>query len=62
MTDSINGAPVLQLPDAEEPFVVEEDASDVGAGEVLLQRVGPGKKLHLCTFFSHRLSPLSATT
>ncbi|XP_071210165.1 uncharacterized protein [Salvelinus alpinus] len=52
----ILSAPILTLPTADEPFVVEVDASEVGVGAVLSQR-GEDKRLHPCAFFSHRLTP-----
>ncbi|KAK1804836.1 hypothetical protein P4O66_003676 [Electrophorus voltai] len=45
------------LPDAELPFVIEVDASEVGVGAVLPQPSGEDKKLHPCAYFSQRLSP-----
>ncbi|KAK1789050.1 hypothetical protein P4O66_015007 [Electrophorus voltai] len=44
-------APILQRPDAELPFIVEVDASEVGVGAVLSQRSGEDKKLHPCAYF-----------
>lgn len=50
-------APILTLPDADLPFVVEVDTSTTGVGAVLSQRGLLDGKLHPCAFFSHRLSP-----
>lgn len=49
-------APILQVPDPDQQFVVEVDASDMGVGAVLSQRLTSDQKLHPCAFFSHRLS------
>ncbi|KAK1801598.1 hypothetical protein P4O66_004553 [Electrophorus voltai] len=49
-------APILQLPDAELPFVIEVDVYEVGVGAVLSQRSGEDK-LYPCAYFSRRLSP-----
>lgn len=43
-------APILQVPDPSLQFVVEVDASGVGA--VLSQRAAADQKLHPCNFFS----------
>ncbi|KAK1806150.1 hypothetical protein P4O66_000042 [Electrophorus voltai] len=50
-------APILRLPDAELPFIIEVDASEVGVGAVLSQRSGEDKRLHPCAYFSLCLSP-----
>lgn len=50
-------APILTLPDPNQQFVVEVDASDVGVGAVLSQRSSVDNKIHPCAFFSRRLSP-----
>ncbi|KAK2905603.1 hypothetical protein Q8A73_009546 [Channa argus] len=49
-------APILCLLDPSKPFIVEVDASDVGVGAVLSQRVERDSKVHPCAFFSCRLS------
>ncbi|KAL2095538.1 hypothetical protein ACEWY4_007686 [Coilia grayii] len=49
-------APILQVPNPEQQFVVKVDVSDVGAGAVLSQRRREDDKLHPCAFFSRRLS------
>lgn len=41
--------PILISPDPESQFIIEVDASDVGVGVVLDQKVHP------CTFYSHQL-------
>lgn len=56
MKRRFTSALVLNLPDAERPFVVEVDASDVEVGAILSQR-GMDNKLHPCAFLSHRLTP-----
>lgn len=48
-------APILRQPDLSRQFIVEVDASDVGVGAVLSQQ--QEGKLHLCAYFSRRLSP-----
>ena len=49
-------APILQVPDPDQQFVVEVDASDVGVGAVQSQRSTSDQKLHPCAFFSRQLS------
>ena len=50
-------ASVLTHPDPQLPFIVEVDASEVGVGAVLSQRVSHDQKVHPCAFFSRRLTP-----
>ena len=49
--------PILTLPDPELQFIIEVDASNVWVGGVLSQRSPKDNKVHLCAFFSKRLSP-----
>ncbi|KAK3549103.1 hypothetical protein QTP70_031898 [Hemibagrus guttatus] len=49
-------APILRHPDSDLPFVVEVDASSSGLGAVLSQRHGEPGKLHLCAFYSRKLT------
>ncbi len=57
LKDRFTSAPVLTIPDPELPFIVDVDASEVGVGAVLSQRVIKDNKVHPCAFFSHKLSP-----
>lgn len=57
LKERFSSAPILRVPDPDSQFVVEVDASDVGLGAVLSQRVTDDQKLHPCAFFSRRLSP-----
>ena len=50
-------APILIQPDPNRQFVVEVDASDSGVGAFLSQRSESEGKMHLCAFFSRKLSP-----
>lgn len=50
--------PILQHPDPEKAFVVEGDASDVGVGAILSQRMGEKNKLHPIAFFSKKFLPI----
>lgn len=50
-------APILITPDPGRQFIVEVDTSDVAVGTVLYQRSPIDEKVHLCAYFSHRLSP-----
>jgi len=53
LKESLVVAPVLLLPDPEEPFVVETDASNVATGGILSQRVD--NKWHPVAFYSQVL-------
>ena len=50
-------APILVHPDPERQFIMEVDASNTGLGAVLSQRSAGDAKVHLCAFYSHKLSP-----
>uniref|UniRef100_A0A803JG23 Gypsy retrotransposon integrase-like protein 1 n=1 Tax=Xenopus tropicalis TaxID=8364 RepID=A0A803JG23_XENTR len=52
-----SSAPILRPPDSALPFIVEVDASEVGAGAVLSQRHPITNKMHPCAFFSRKFSP-----
>ena len=49
-------APILIMPNPEQQFILEVDASDTGAGAVLSQQA-PDNKVHPCAYFSRHLSP-----
>lgn len=48
---ALTSAPILALPDLQQPFVIETDASGIGIGAVLHQ------KRHLIAYFSKKLAP-----
>ena len=50
-------APVLILPQPSRQFIMEVDASDVGIGTVLSQRLEEDQHVHPVAFLSHRFSP-----
>ena len=50
-------APILVHPDGKAQFIVEVDASNIGVGAFLSQCLTGDSKVHLCAFYSHRLSP-----
>ncbi|KAK1795660.1 hypothetical protein P4O66_001153 [Electrophorus voltai] len=56
LKNAVTTAPVLQQPDLERPFMVEVDASNVGAGAVLSQHMGERGGLRPIAYFSRKLS------
>ena len=50
-------APILTVPDPQQQFVVEVDASNDGVGAILSQRAAGDNKMHPCAFLSRKLSP-----
>ncbi|KAI2652522.1 Transposon Tf2-9 polyprotein [Labeo rohita] len=48
---------VLSMPDPEQQFIVEVDASNVGVGAVLSHHSPKDGRVHPCAIFSHRLNP-----
>ncbi|XP_061550331.1 uncharacterized protein LOC133411694, partial [Phycodurus eques] len=57
LKSSFTSAPILTLPDLQQQFVVEVDASDAGIGAVLSQKSLKDDKLHPCAFLSKKLTP-----
>lgn len=51
LKQAMTNAPVLALPDFDQPFILETDASDSGIGAILSQAK------HLIAYFSRKLSP-----
>ncbi|KAM4705173.1 MAM and LDL-receptor class A domain-containing protein 1 [Rhinophrynus dorsalis] len=49
-------APLLRYPDPTQPFLIEVDASELGAGAVLSQRDEVTNRLHPCSYFSKQFS------
>ena len=56
MKASLTTAPVLKVPEANKPFIVHSDASDVGLGAVLSQ-VGEDGEEHPIAYASQKLKP-----
>ncbi|XP_041434034.1 uncharacterized protein LOC121398794 [Xenopus laevis] len=56
LKEAFISAPVLRHPDSSLPFIVEVDASEIGAGAVLSQQHPVSGKIHPCAFFSKRFS------
>ncbi|XP_056425793.1 uncharacterized protein LOC130367400, partial [Hyla sarda] len=57
LKSAFSSAPVLSRPDPSKPFLLEVDASSVGAGAVLLQKNSSGHAV-TCGFFSRTFSRL----
>ncbi|KAJ8343397.1 hypothetical protein SKAU_G00307260 [Synaphobranchus kaupii] len=49
--------PILITPNPSLPFIVEVDASELGAGAILSQHSPVDRKLHPCAYFSRALTP-----
>ncbi len=57
LKEAFCSTPILAHPDPNRLFVVEVDASTIGAGTVLSQCKGEPPVLHPCAYFSKKLSP-----
>lgn len=57
LKDMFSKAPVLQHPNPDLQYIVEVDASEVGAGAVLSQRQPTSGRIHPVAFFSRKFSP-----
>ena len=55
INDCMTAAPLLLPPNPESPYVIEADASDFGAGSVLLQKGSDGS-MHPLAFESKKFS------
>ncbi|KAJ1088807.1 hypothetical protein NDU88_001962 [Pleurodeles waltl] len=56
LKEAFSTAPVLTHPDANQPFIVEADASDVAIGAVLSQRNKDTGQLHPVAYMSRKLN------
>ncbi|KAJ1126111.1 hypothetical protein NDU88_004520 [Pleurodeles waltl] len=56
LKEAFSTAPVLTHPDADRPFIVEADASDVAIGAVLSQRNKDTGQLHPVAYMSRKLN------
>ncbi|KAJ1155054.1 hypothetical protein NDU88_007790 [Pleurodeles waltl] len=56
LKEAFSTAPVLTHPDADQPFIVEADASDVAIGAVLSQRNKDTGQLHPVPYMSRKLN------
>jgi hypothetical protein len=55
LKDALTSAPVLMVPEPEGEYILHSDASDVGLGAVLSQKVG--KESRVVAYHSRKLSP-----
>uniref|UniRef100_A0A1B0C8P4 RNA-directed DNA polymerase n=1 Tax=Lutzomyia longipalpis TaxID=7200 RepID=A0A1B0C8P4_LUTLO len=64
LKELLTTAPILKLPDYSKPFIVRSDASDVGAGGMLIQEEDGQEKIEDGNLFKHCrvVSPLKTTS
>ncbi|KAK3544872.1 hypothetical protein QTP86_027546, partial [Hemibagrus guttatus] len=60
LKESFASVSILKNPNPSRPFIIEVDASSCGIRAVLSQRHGSLGKIHPCTFFSRKLSPVES--